>query len=178
MRYLVISDLHGDADCTKKVLDIYKQEKFDKILCLGDILYHGPRNDLPKCYNPKECIKLLNEVKDDIIAVRGNCDAYVDQMVLNFHIFDEYEFNLAGKRIIMTHGHIINPNQYLNIAEGVVLYGHTHIHKCDIINNVKYLNPGSTSLPKGGQKQSYAILDETSFVVYDFMQNELLRIEL
>ncbi len=178
MRYLVISDLHGDANCLKKVLDVYKEQKFDKILCLGDILYHGPRNDLPEGYNPKECIKLLNEVADEIIAVRGNCDAYVDQMVLKFHIFDEYEFNLANKRIIMTHGHIINPTQYLNIESGVVLYGHTHIHKCDIINNVKYLNPGSTSLPKAGQAQSYAILDDESFAVYDFMHNELLNVKL
>ena len=178
MRYLVISDVHGDANYIKKVLDIYKESKFDKILCLGDILYHGPRNDLPSGYNPKECIKLLNEVAEDIISVKGNCDAYVDQMVLNFHIFDEYEFDLNGHRIIMTHGHIINPNKHLNITSGVVLYGHTHIHKVDKINNVLYLNPGSLSIPKAGQANSYAILDDEKFVVYDFSKNILLNVKL
>ena len=178
MRYLVFSDLHGDAVYCKKIVDIYNASKFDKILCLGDILYHGPRNDLPQGYNPKECIKLLNTLKDNIIAVRGNCDAYVDQMVLEFYIHDEYEFMLNNKRVIMTHGHIINPKNYLNVRDAIVLYGHTHIHKMDLVNNTLYLNPGSTSIPKEGQENSYAIIDDKSFVVYDFNNNVLMDVSI
>lgn len=178
MRYLVFSDLHGDSVALADLLNVYNKGSFDKILCLGDILYHGPRNDLPKGYNPKECIKLLNMHKDEIIAVRGNCDAYVDQMVLDFYIHDEYEIIENGKRIIMTHGHIINPDNYLNINSGVVLYGHTHIHKMDNICGVLYLNPGSVSLPKGGQDRSYAILDSDSFEVFNFNGESLLKVSI
>jgi len=178
MRYLVFSDLHGDSMCLKDLLNVYNNGSFDMMLCLGDILYHGPRNDLPEGYNPKECIKLLNEYKDKIIAIKGNCDAYVDQMVLDFYIHDEYELTLNGKRIIMTHGHIINPDHYLNISDGVVLYGHTHIHKMDRINGAIYLNPGSVSLPKGGQEKSYAILDDNSFEVFSFNGKSLLKVSI
>ena len=178
MKYLIVSDIHGASDSAQVISDVFKEEKCDYILCLGDILYHGPRNDLPKGYNPKECIKLLNMHKDEIIAVRGNCDAYVDQMVLDFYIHDEYEIIENGKRIIMTHGHIINPDNYLNIDSGVVLYGHTHIHKMDDICGVLYLNPGSVSLPKGGQDRSYAILDSDSFEVFNFNDESLLKVSI
>lgn len=175
MKYLVFSDLHGSAVYAKKIIDVFKNGDFDKMLCLGDILYHGPRNDLPEGYNPKEVIKILNEYKDSIIAVKGNCEAYVDQMVLDFIIHDEYELDLNGRRVIMTHGHIINPVQHLNLEGAIVLYGHTHVHKSDFVSGSWYLNPGSTTIPKENQPNSYAILDETSFKVVDFSQNILMN---
>ena len=178
MRYFVISDIHGDSACLKKALDIYKNDKFDNILLLGDILYHGPRNDLPSGYNPKEWIKLLNEVSDENIAIKGNCDAYVDQMVLNFYIHNEYEFMLDGKRIIMTHGHIINPTQHLNLSGAIVLYGHTHIHSSDEVMGSLYLNPGSLSIPQGGQDCSYAILDSESFEVISLDGKTLMKVSI
>lgn len=174
MRYLVFSDLHGDANSMKLIYDKFKSGNFDKILCLGDILYHGPRNDLPDGYNPKECIKYLNELKNDIISIKGNCDAYVDGMVLDFYIHDEYEFLLNNKRIIMTHGHIINKDNYLNINEGIVLYGHTHIYSADKVRSVLYLNPGSVSIPKGGNDKTYAVLDDSKFVVFNLLDESVL----
>lgn len=178
MRYLIFSDLHGSFLYAKQVIEKFKSFNCDKMLCLGDILYHGPRNDLPEGYNPKEVIKLLNQYSDKIIAIKGNCDAYVDQMVLDFIIHDEYEFIDNNHRIIMTHGHIINPNKPLNISDANVLYGHTHIYKKDIINNTLYFNPGSTTIPKDGTYNSFAILDDDMINVYDFSNNLLLSSEL
>lgn len=171
MKYLIFSDLHGSAIYSKKIIEKFNKHKCDYMLCLGDILYHGPRNDLPEGYNPKEVIKDLNEYSSKIIAVKGNCEAYVDQMVLNFIIHDEYEFEYNGRRIIMTHGHIVNPSNHLNINEGVVLYGHTHIYKVDNINGTLYINPGSTTIPKNNCINSYAILENNAISVYDFNEN-------
>lgn len=173
MKYLIFSDLHGSSIYSKKIIEAFNYHKCDKLLCLGDILYHGPRNDLPLGYNPKEVIKDLNEYKDKIIAVKGNCDAYVDEMVLSFIVYDEYEFMHEGRRIIMTHGHKINPENHLNIDEGVVLYGHTHVYGVDNINNTLYINPGSTTIPKNNTVNSYAILEGSRIIVYDFSSNPI-----
>ena len=178
MRYLVFSDLHGSIIYAKKIIEEFKSGNYDKMLCLGDILYHGPRNDLPNGYNPKEVIKLLNEYKDYIIAVKGNCDAYVDSMVLDFIIHDEYEFLYNGKRIIMTHGHIINPEKHLNLSGAIILYGHTHIYKADMVSGSLYLNPGSTTIPKNNNSNSYAVIEDNTFIVYDFNKNILLKQEI
>lgn len=174
MRYLVFSDLHGSIVYANKIIEEFKTGLYDKMICLGDILYHGPRNDIPEGYNPKEVIKALNEYSDKIIAVKGNCDAYVDQMVLDFIIHDEYELSLGGKRVILTHGHIINNEKHLNLSDAIILYGHTHIHKKDVVCGSIYLNPGSTTIPKAGQPNSYAVMDENSFKVLDFSKKVLL----
>ncbi|MGM9970857.1 MAG: phosphodiesterase [Anaeroplasmataceae bacterium] len=175
MKYLIFSDLHGSSVYSHKLIEIFEREKCDYMLCLGDILYHGPRNDLPIGYNPKEVIKDLNKYASRIIAIKGNCEAYVDQMVLDFIIHDEYELSYNGKRIIMTHGHIINPTNHLNIESGVVLYGHTHIYGVDKINDVLYINPGSTTIPKNGCKNSFAILENNEITIYDFDLNVIFR---
>lgn len=178
MKYLVFSDLHGSAIYAKKVIEKFKEFKCDKMLCLGDILYHGPRNDLPDGYNPKEVIKILNEHSKDIVAIKGNCEAYVDQMVLNFIIHDELDLDINNHRVIMTHGHLINPDKHLNISGANILYGHTHIYKSEVIGGSLYLNPGSTTIPKGGCKNSFAVIDEDIFIVYDFDDNVIFETKL
>lgn len=178
MKYLVFSDLHGSSIYAKKIIEKFNNLNCDKLLCLGDILYHGPRNDLPEGYNPKEVIKILNEYSDKIIAIKGNCEAYVDQMVLNFKIHDELDFNIDNHRIIMTHGHIINPINYLNVKKANILYGHTHIYKSEMVNDSLYINPGSTTIPKGECVNSFAIIEDGMFRVYDFSDKLILENKL
>ena len=108
MRYLVCSDIHGSIDSVERIIDLFKKYSCDKIICLGDILYHGPRNDLPLNYNPKACIKILNEYKDYIIAIKGNCDAEVDQMVLNFKILEDSYLSIGDNLYYLCHGHHLN----------------------------------------------------------------------
>ena len=132
MKYFIASDIHGSAYYCQKLTEAYKKEKADKMILLGDILYHGPRNDLPKDYNPKSVIKMLNAIKDDILCVRGNCDAEVDQMVLEFPILADYAIISEGsKSIYITHGHIYNETSLPPIKNGdVLLHGHTHVAGC------------------------------------------------
>ena len=174
MKYLIISDIHGSSYYLKKVLEVFYKEKCDKILILGDILYHGPRNDLPREYNPKEVIKLLNGIKDKIIAIKGNCDAEVETMVLDFPILD---LALVSDELNMylTHGHHFNAEKPLNVEKGsIVLYGHTHIHLISNVDGVIYLNPGSISLAKGDGINSFAIKENNHIKIYDFNMNEIM----
>lgn len=154
-KVMVISDIHGDAKSLKIVLDIFSKKHFDKLWILGDVLYHGPRNDLPAFYNPKVCIELLNKLKDKVICVKGNCDAEVDQMVLAFKIYNRYNLTFGGVKFHLIHGQHLNKfyNTYKN--GDIVLYGHTHIHKIENICGIRYINPGSISLPKENQTPSF-----------------------
>ena len=167
MKYLVLSDIHGSTINLKKVLE---HETYDKILILGDVLPHGPRNDLPLGYNPKEVISILNPLADKIICVKGNCDAYVDQMVLEFPINDL----ACVDNIYMTHGHIYNPSHPLPLKEGVVLFGHTHVKENTLVGNVRYLNPGSLSIPKDGSS-SYMVIMDDDFITKN-VEGEVLSI--
>lgn len=170
MKLLIASDIHGDLDSARAVIDAYEKEGAEKLLLLGDILYHGPRNDLPPTYAPKEVIKLLNERRDTILAVRGNCDTEVDQMVLTFPILADYAFIFAdGLRIFMTHGHNYNPENPPPLAKGdLLLHGHTHILACDEFGDGNFrLNPGSVAIPKGGNPRTYAIFENRTFTVKD-----------
>ena len=177
MKLLIASDLHGDAECTAELLDIFEKEKCDKILLLGDILYHGPRNDLPSGYAPKKVIALLNEVSDKILAVRGNCDTEVDQMVLNFPILADYAYvSVGGTTVFATHGHKFgfdNPPP-LRTNE-ILLTGHTHVLKIEKLGcGNYYLNPGSVSIPKEGNPRSYAVLENQRFEIKDFSGKVIL----
>ena len=168
MKYLICSDIHGDADSARKIIELFHKEKADKLMILGDILYHGPRNDLPRGYAPKEVISVLNEYKDRILCVRGNCDTEVDQMVLEFPILADYaHICVDGLSLIATHGHKYNINTPIPMAEGdILLHGHTHIPTSqDFGNKNTYLNPGSCAIPKGGYEKSYAILEDRTFSV-------------
>ena len=174
MKYLIISDIHGSYYYLNKALKVFKKEKCDKILILGDVLYHGPRNDLPKQYAPKKIIPLLNELKDKIICVRGNCDAEVDQMVLKFPIRKgkEIDDNITA---YLTHGHKTNPqNPYKKKKVDVVLFGHSHIHEITNVDGVTYINPGSISIPKGDKINSYAIWENNTIGIYNLLTGDKL----
>ena len=166
MRILIASDIHGSAFYCQKLLENYKNEKADRLLLLGDILYHGPRNDLPEGYAPKQVIELLNAYKDDIYCVRGNCEAEVDQMVLQFPVMADYLLMPVGTRMIYaTHGHIFNKENRPPMKKGdILLNGHTHISACEEYEDYVYMNPGSVSIPKDGTPHSYMILENGEFI--------------
>lgn len=170
MKLMIASDIHGSAYYCRKMLEAYDGEKADKLLLLGDILYHGPRNDLPKEYAPKEVIAMLNARKQELLCVRGNCDTEVDQMVLEFPILADYCFlNLDGQNIYATHGHVWNPGKLPMLKAGdILLNGHTHIPACEKIHtgadqSVMYMNPGSVSIPKENSEHSYMICENGVF---------------
>ncbi len=167
MKYFVISDIHGSSFYLKKAMERFEEERADFIIILGDILYHGARNDLPKGYNPKEIIEILNKKAEIIMAIRGNCESEVDQMVLDFPVNASYSNMIVGdKRFFITHGHLYNENNRVKLAENsCFLSGHTHILKAEKIDGIHYLNPGSLSIPKNGNPHSYAILNEKTFTI-------------
>ena len=162
MKLLIASDIHGSAYYCGLLLKQIEKENPDKILILGDILYHGPRNDLPKGYAPKEVIAMLNPLKDMLLCVRGNCDAEVDQMVLDFPVLADYAVLVAGERMIYaTHGHVYNEGKLPPLQKGdVLLHGHTHVPKCVEHEEYLYINPGSVSIPKENSAHSYMILED------------------
>ena len=165
MKFFIASDIHGSAYYCEKMLEAYKNEKADKLVLLGDILYHGPRNDLPEGYAPKKVIEILNPLKDEIICVRGNCDAEVDQMVLNFPIMADYALLPVGNRtVFITHGHKFNKDNLPSLKKGdILLHGHTHVPVCEEYENFTYINPGSVSIPKENSGHGYMVLDGNEF---------------
>ena len=177
MKYFIASDIHGSAYYCKKMLEAYDREQADRMVLLGDILYHGPRNDLPREYAPKEVIPLLNERREDILAVRGNCDAEVDQMVLEFPIMADYAVIQLkkGRQIYLSHGHVYNEKNLPPMKEGdVFLQGHTHVLRAERKNGIIFLNPGSVSIPKEGNPPTYAVLEKGVFTVKTF-ENESIK---
>ena len=170
MKLMIASDIHGSAYYCAKLLEAWKKEQPDKLLLLGDILYHGPRNDLPKDYAPKKVIALLNERKESILCVRGNCDTEVDQMVLEFPILADYAVMDLGNRLLYaTHGHVygeFNPPP-LNNGD-ILLCGHTHVPKCVEHDGYVYMNPGSASIPKEDSHHGYMTLENGEFLWKDF----------
>lgn len=165
MKLMFASDIHGSALWCEKMLSAYKNEQAEKLCLLGDILYHGPRNDLPEGHAPKEVIKLLNPLKNEILCVRGNCDTEVDQMVLDFPVLSDSALIYAnGLEIFLSHGHIFNPEKLPNIPQGsVMINGHTHIPKDVTIDKIRCLNCGSTALPKENTPHSYIIYENGAF---------------
>ena len=166
MKVFIASDLHGSFYYVNRLIDRFLIEKGDLLILLGDILYHGPRNDLPKEYNPKKVIELLNNYKEKIVCVRGNCDAEVDQMVLDFDVTTPLKtIEVDGLKLIITHGHKINPNNPIENANAgdIVLFGHSHVVFDEIINGVRYINPGSVSIPKREQSNTYLVLENGIF---------------
>ena len=152
MKLMFASDIHGSYYYAQKTVEAYREEKAEKLILLGDILYHGPRNDLPKDYAPKKVIELLNGIKNEILCVRGNCDTAV--------IF------VDGKTLYLTHGHKYNPNNLPPIKKGDYLVnGHTHILANEDMGDFTYLNPGSVSIPKGGNPHTYMICENGEFKI-------------
>lgn len=166
MKWLIASDIHGSAYYCEKLTECYMNERADRIILLGDILYHGPRNDLPKDYAPKRVIEMLNAFKDDILCVRGNCDSEVDQMVLKFPILADYAVVDLGERLIFaTHGHVHNEEHLPPLKSGdVLLHGHTHVPGYVRHESYIYMNPGSVSIPKENSAHSYMTLENNVFI--------------
>ena len=173
MKLMIASDIHGSAYYCLEMLDAMKKECPDRLLLLGDILYHGPRNDLPLEYEPKKVIKMLNEVKEKLFCVRGNCDTEVDQMVLDFPIMADYALlELNGKTFYATHGHVYNQNNLPPLCQGdILIHGHTHVLKAEQMDGYILLNPGSVSIPKEGNPPTYAVLEDGIFSIKDFQGN-------
>ncbi len=166
MKILIASDIHGSALYCRQLLDAWDREKPEEVVLLGDILYHGPRNDLPEAYDPKSVLGLLNERRDRILCVRGNCDTEVDQMVLTFPILSEYAWMLlpGNRRIFATHGHIWHLDHLPPLAAGdILLYGHTHVPAWEMRGGVRCFNPGSVSIPKGDSARGYMMFENDVF---------------
>ena len=173
MKLLIASDLHGSAYWCGRLMEEIKKEQPDRILLLGDLLYHGPRNDLPRDYAPKQVIPMLSSLKEKILAVRGNCEAEVDQMVLPFPCMADFsELYVDGKLLHLSHGHHQNPENLPPLPEGsVFLYGHTHVKFDRVVSGIRCLNPGSLSIPKDGS-HSYLIYENGDFQFRLLEENE------
>ena len=164
MKWMIASDLHGSAYYCRQMVAAFERERADRLLLLGDLLYHGPRNDLPREYAPKEVIPLLNGLKPKLCCVRGNCEAEVDQMVLPFPCLADYAELLAdGKTFYLTHGHHQNPENLPPLPKGsLFLYGHTHVKLDKEVAGIRCLNPGSVSIPKDGS-HSFLLYENGNF---------------
>lgn len=180
MKIFFMSDIHGSYYFTCKALESYRKENADYIVILGDELYHGARNPLPEDYNPKKVTELLNELGDKIIAIRGNCDSEIDEMVLNFPMMATYSVILYnGRRLFLTHGHIYNEDNLPKLSKGdVFIYGHTHVPKAEKKDDIFIINPGSITFPKENYPNSYGILEENTFKIKDFEGNIVKSLEL
>jgi len=163
MKWMIASDIHGSAYYCRELLAAAEREGAAKLLLLGDVLYHGPRNDLPRDYAPKQVIEMLNGIKEKLLCVRGNCDTEVDQMVLDFPILADYAILAVGERMIYaTHGHIYNEQKLPPLGKGdVLLHGHTHVPKFVEHEDYLYINPGSVSIPKENSPHGYLLLEGT-----------------
>lgn len=169
MKLLVISDIHGSCYYAKKILEIEKREKPDKIVLLGDLYYHGPRNELTQEYNPMEVSKILNSLKDKLLVVKGNCDAEVDETISEFPFKEYIEMNVNGYNLFLSHGHKYNIDNLppLGIKIDIMMYGHFHIGFIKEKDGIVFANPGSISLPKGNSKHSYLIFDDKKLTLKD-----------
>lgn len=173
MKLMFASDIHGSAYYCERMLECYRREDANRLILLGDLLYHGPRNDLPRDYNPKQVIKMLNEVKEELLCVRGNCEAEVDQMVLEFPVMADYmTMFLEDRMLFITHGHKYNENELPPLKKGdILIHGHTHVQAMRKIGDFIYMNPGSVSIPKEDNVNSYMIYEDKKFTIKDLEGN-------
>ena len=180
MRLMIASDIHGSAHYCRELLAAYKREQADKLVLLGDILYHGPRNDLPQEYAPKEVIAMLNPLAADLLCVRGNCDTEVDQMVLDFPVLSDYAVIFNGEdTLYLTHGHVYNAETPIKGCKGgVLLGGHTHVPTVIEKEDFVYLNPGSVSIPKENSPHSYMVYENGLFLWKNLAGEEYKRYTL
>ncbi|MGN1338403.1 MAG: phosphodiesterase [Candidatus Coprovivens sp.] len=173
MKIIIASDIHGSLKYTKKLEELIEKEKTNKIILLGDLLYHGARNQLPEEYNTMEVANILNKYKDIIIAVRGNCDSEVDDMVTEFDTRSDYkEIDIEGIKFILTHGHL-NPWLIDIIKDNYVLQGHTHVYNLD----GKVLNPGSVGIPKTNPEHTCLLYENKEFKLIDLDNNNIISIK-
>lgn len=165
MKWMIASDIHGSAVWCARLLDAFGAQKCDRLLLLGDLLYHGPRNALPDGYDPKKVADMLNGFRDRLLCVRGNCDAEVDQMMLSFPIMPDYAALSLGERLLYaTHGHVLNGDNPPSLQPGdVLLSGHTHVPRLDTAGKLVLMNPGSVSIPKENSAHSFIVWEDASF---------------
>lgn len=178
MKIMFASDIHGDFERAKRVFEIYERENAQKLILLGDLLYFGPRNTLTERYDPQGVIKLLNENKEKLLCVRGNCDAEVDQMVLDFPIMAEYAYLcIDNHTMLLTHGHKINTENAQCVKKGeILIHGHTHVPRIESFGEGKiYINPGSTTYPKENNPPSYMIYENGVFEIKSLENGEVLK---
>lgn len=174
MKYMIVSDIHGSAYYTEKVIHLFESHHCDWMILLGDILYHGPRNPLPEGHDPKIVVSLLNPYASKIIAVRGNCDAEVDQMLLEFPCLGDYALIVDNNiTLFATHGHIYHEDRLPKLHKNIFLYGHTHLWTLKKAGNLVICNPGSVSLPKENRPNTYAIYENECISIYDLNGNLL-----
>jgi putative phosphoesterase len=180
MKLFIISDIHGNFEFLNIALNYYRDFKCNKIILLGDILNHGPRNKITKGYDPLKVSEKLNTFKEDIISVKGNCDSEVDQMLLEFPIMSSYSNILTdNKQIFLTHGHKFNKDNLPSIGKNqILLYGHTHIPMAEKNNNIICLNPGSISVPKNDTPNSFGIIENGNFEVFNIEGKKILNYNL
>lgn len=176
MKIIVISDIHGSLFYMNKIKEIIDKSNVDKIVLLGDLYYHGPRNPLTQEYNPQQVANNLNSYKDKILCVRGNCDAQVDEMISEFKFNDNVKLDINGKRFFFTHGHKYNIDNLPDNID-VIVYGHFHTGFIKQKDNVICVNSGSISLPKDNTKNSYLIIDDNNIKLMDLDGNIIDRIK-
>ncbi|MDB1124551.1 phosphodiesterase [Vibrio algarum] len=181
MKLFFVSDLHGSLPATKRMLEKYEQSDAKQLLILGDILNHGPRNPVPEGYQPALVAELLNQYSDEIVAVRGNCDSEVDQMLLEFPMLESNAWVLLenGIRIFLTHGHTYNSDNRPKLKTGdVIAHGHTHLPVAERIGDQFIYNPGSITFPKGGNVESYGLYENNTFKVLSFTDEVIRQVSL
>lgn len=178
MKILVASDIHGSSLYLKRVLELYKTEGADKLILLGDVYNHGPRNPLPDGHNPMEVASLLNAIKDNLIVIKGNCDSQVDQMISEFDFIDSLVLEIAGKYALFTHGHIYNIDNPPKTKFDLVIYGHFHTGFIKKQGKTTYINAGSTSLPKLNTSNSYLLIDNDCIYLKDLNEKVIDKIKI
>ena len=181
MKYFILSDIHGSEGALKVALDAFRESKSNYLVILGDILYHGPRNPLPENHNPRGVVELLNPLKEKIIACRGNCDAEVDQMLLDFPVMSDYALVVDnGTRLFCTHGHIYSPEKLPKLSENeVFFFGHTHIQQLyRSPDGIVICNPGSISLPKENSAAGFAIYENRTITNYSLSGTIIERLSI
>ncbi len=173
MKILIASDLHGSAYYAQKLIDICYKEDIDKLILLGDIYNHGPRNQLPKDYSPMKVAEILNGVKENILVIKGNCDSEVDKMISEFDFVQDMLILSGKKTIYLTHGHVYNKDNMPSSKFDAIIYGHFHTGFIERNDRAVVANAGSLSLPKGGTPNSYIILEDETITLKDLEQNEI-----
>lgn len=178
MKFLIASDLHGSSFYAQKLMEIFKNEGAEKLILLGDIYNHGPRNPLPKDYAPMKVAELLNSIKEDLIVIKGNCDSAVDTMISDFDFLDSAVLTSKEKTVFLTHGHVFNKDQMPKTEFNAVIYGHFHTGFIERKGRTVVANAGSLSLPKNGTANSYIILEDGIITLKDLDKNVIKKMEI
>ena len=178
MKLLVVSDIHGSAYYAEKIPEIFEREKADKIIVLGDLYYHGPRNPLTKDYSPMKVAEILNSLKDRLEVIKGNCDAEVDEMISEFKFKEHLLLDVNNLKVYFTHGHKNNMDNLPDEQIDMMIYGHFHTGFIVKKDGIIFANPGSISLPKDNTKNSYLILEKESIVLKDIDGNVIDEFKL